>query len=578
MIFTQVILLCTLTSLTVLLNCPSVLCKKVEDEVYPMFNTIPMHEVLQNSLYLSLTQYGEIVVSYTGKGADLRPDDYVTHADGIKILTGSLQSFLESGVRETVVPVVDEEDVKYGGKRLLGFVMMKSVMPRKLGTRRGEIDFDLEEGGQAPMLTVGDIMIGTDGSKQTGGEEYVPPPNGGGQCITARDCYYFNGTCHDGSCECLQNRTGTYCQLEKAEKTGIADVIAKHKESSTSKPDVFKVKEVKINPDAPKPVKEQKLQVKRKPGPKLEEVVLDSGMEETAEVIAPLEERPRNDDDMVPIKMTPRTDAAPDNIPDIKEPKGKKRLKKGSKKGKGDDDEEEDSSAEPKPVAKKPRKDKGVPDEDALYGPNGLYPAPYIAGKSKCYCCTIYVYFSFYPVILTYSVPHEMAYMRLKQRKENQPFAYSVKFRNGPIGLAFDNLLPNATVVERVMNGMQAHQSDINVGDQLIAIDHHNTSAMSAKIAQKLLTSSPWPMVLTFQAKLAPEDPSLKKAEAAKSRTFNMTIIYPPTLTGEYEVRLTDWTAGINIYHEDACPVYAIRSAADFFGCNVDEGAYEVSN
>jgi hypothetical protein len=117
-----------------------------EEEVYPKYNVIPMHEILQNSLYLTLTQYGEIVVSYTGKGADLRPDDYVTHADGVKILTGSLQEFLESGVKETVVPVVDDDDVKYGGKRLLGFVMLQSVMPRKLGTRRGEVEFDMEEG------------------------------------------------------------------------------------------------------------------------------------------------------------------------------------------------------------------------------------------------------------------------------------------------------------------------------------------------------------------------------------------------------------------------------------------------
>ncbi len=121
-------------------------CGKKGEEDLPHYNQIPMHEVLQNSLYISLTQYGEIVVTYTGKGADLRPEDYVTHADNVKILTGSLQEFLESGVRETVVPVVDDDDMKFGGKRLLGFVMLQSVMPRKLGTRRGEIEYDLEEG------------------------------------------------------------------------------------------------------------------------------------------------------------------------------------------------------------------------------------------------------------------------------------------------------------------------------------------------------------------------------------------------------------------------------------------------
>lgn len=120
--------------------------KPDEDEPYPLYNQIPMHEILQNSLYVTLTQYGEVIVTYTGKGADLKPDDYVTHADGIKVLTGSVQEFMESGMREAVVPVVDDSDVKYGGKRLLGFVMIQSLIPRKIFTRRGEIDFDLEEG------------------------------------------------------------------------------------------------------------------------------------------------------------------------------------------------------------------------------------------------------------------------------------------------------------------------------------------------------------------------------------------------------------------------------------------------
>lgn len=128
------------------LNGLAAAAKKDEDEPYPLYNQIPMHEILQNSLYVTLTQFGEIIVTYTGKGADLKPDDYVTHADGIKVLTGSVQEFLESGLREAVVPVVDDSDVKYGGKRLLGFVMIQSVIPRKIFTRRGEIEFDMEEG------------------------------------------------------------------------------------------------------------------------------------------------------------------------------------------------------------------------------------------------------------------------------------------------------------------------------------------------------------------------------------------------------------------------------------------------
>ena len=84
----------------------------------------PMHEVMQNDIYLGLTADNEYAVTYSGKGADMQPDDYITHADSIKLLTGSLEEFLLSGVRETVVPVVNTEDTKFGGAKLLGFVML----------------------------------------------------------------------------------------------------------------------------------------------------------------------------------------------------------------------------------------------------------------------------------------------------------------------------------------------------------------------------------------------------------------------------------------------------------------------
>lgn len=79
-----------------------------------------MHEIMQTELYLSVNNYQEIVVSYSGKGTDMRPNDYITHADGIRILTGGLDDFMKSGEKEAVVPVIDEDDFKYGGYRLKG--------------------------------------------------------------------------------------------------------------------------------------------------------------------------------------------------------------------------------------------------------------------------------------------------------------------------------------------------------------------------------------------------------------------------------------------------------------------------
>jgi len=80
----------------------------------------------------------------------------LTHADGIRILTGGLDSFVSSGEKEAVLPLVDEDDFKHGGYRLKGFMLLQTVHPRKLSTRRGEVFFDPEEGGPAPSMKLGD--------------------------------------------------------------------------------------------------------------------------------------------------------------------------------------------------------------------------------------------------------------------------------------------------------------------------------------------------------------------------------------------------------------------------------------
>jgi hypothetical protein len=54
-----------------------------------------------------------------------------------------------------VVPIVDDEDEKFGGHRFLGFVLLQSVRPRKIHVRRGEIEFDMQEGGATPTMKLG---------------------------------------------------------------------------------------------------------------------------------------------------------------------------------------------------------------------------------------------------------------------------------------------------------------------------------------------------------------------------------------------------------------------------------------
>jgi hypothetical protein len=97
---------------------------------------------------------------------------------------------------------------------MLGFVLIKIVQPRKLTIRRGDIEFNFEEGGIAPSLKDGNVVITTEGLKNAHtGEAFVPPPEGGGKCITARDCYNYNGTCFRGACACKTSFSGSYCQV-----------------------------------------------------------------------------------------------------------------------------------------------------------------------------------------------------------------------------------------------------------------------------------------------------------------------------------------------------------------------------
>ena len=131
-----------------------ILCHGMGTSQARYFST-PMHEIMQSEVYLKVNQYNEIFVAYAGKDTDLRSNDYITHADGIRVLSGGLEEFLESGEEEVLVPVVDDALQKQGGYKLTGFVMLQAAHPRKLFSRRGEVVFDLEEGGPAPSMKLG---------------------------------------------------------------------------------------------------------------------------------------------------------------------------------------------------------------------------------------------------------------------------------------------------------------------------------------------------------------------------------------------------------------------------------------
>ena len=66
-------------------------------------------------------------------------------------------------------------------------------------------------------MKLGNIIINSDGVKSIKDSDYVPPPHGGGGCISGKDCYNYNGTCTVGYCNCTSPYTGTYCQLHRPE-------------------------------------------------------------------------------------------------------------------------------------------------------------------------------------------------------------------------------------------------------------------------------------------------------------------------------------------------------------------------
>lgn len=121
----------------------------------PRYFHTPMLEIMDKDVYLTQTDHQETIISFAGKGADLHVGDYLTHADGVRILNGGLKAFLKNGDGEAIVPIIDEEDIKHGGNRLIGFVLVQVVNPRKLSTRRGEVVLDFEEGGPAPTMNLG---------------------------------------------------------------------------------------------------------------------------------------------------------------------------------------------------------------------------------------------------------------------------------------------------------------------------------------------------------------------------------------------------------------------------------------
>lgn len=126
---------------------------------------------------------------------------------------------------------------------------------------------------------------------------------------------------------------------------------------------------------------------------------------------------------------------------------------------------------------------------------------------------------------------------------------------------------------------MQAELSDIQAGDVLIAIDQYNVSSAPAKATQRLMSNLPWPRILVFETRTTRlnEDQVVRKKE---SLTFNLTIVYPPSLIGSFEIRGTDWTPSLSSMDGslDECAMFVVRAPDDQFGCKVNATEYALNS
>lgn len=555
----------------------------------PRYFHTPMHEVMQHTLYVKTTSFDEVVVAYADKGSDLRENDYLTHADGVRILNGGLQSFLKSGDKEAIVPIIEESDSQHGGSKFLGFVLVQVVQPRKLSTRRGEVVFDLEEGGPAPTMNLGNIVVTPGGAKTTSDPSYQPPPHGTGACITGRDCYFFNGTCVSGQCSCLGAYTGTYCQLNRPEMAAAA--IMKKRAQTLQQKQHQQKQEQQLG--KPRVISDADISEGNSAGNR------NSNNKNSNNPTSDLGVNKKSNENIEPSNLGEASNANDSNesgsMSNVSGEKKKKKKKKAAAKSNPDGDLDISPSEQASQSTSSSRSDsppehsqaqtqqatgsnsKSSPNQqqqqqrvtvlgdqsmDSLHFPDvrtveevygdspRRFPLPNAAGR----------------------LPNVVLNDRHRLRHSKTRFVYAVRFRVGPFGLVFDNKPNNATIVESVVKGGQAEQSDVQPGDRLVAIDMFDISAAPAKLAQRILSSLSWPIVLAFETQRADGNDPQQQLLQQRRRSFNLTVLYPPHLAGEYPLRVAEWSPALSLLagngnSEDKCPVYRLTAPQDLFAC-----------
>ena len=116
------------------------------------YGTLGLDGLTDQAIYLTATPDDEIVVTSmdTVSPQGLQQRDYLTHINGVKVLSGGLADFLKNQEEEAVIPVIDDADEhpEGGGSRLIGFVKLVAVPVASrldIRYRRGDVVYDVTE-------------------------------------------------------------------------------------------------------------------------------------------------------------------------------------------------------------------------------------------------------------------------------------------------------------------------------------------------------------------------------------------------------------------------------------------------
>ena len=125
--------------------------------------TIPYNNPKEHPLYIAATDNGEACITATPGDRDHAPgqrltvNDYITSVNGKPVFNGNIEDLLlSSDSNEVVIPVVDHEDIKGAGSKLLGFVSMKVLNPKYLMIKRegGTSDGNVSEGSSGDSAAI----------------------------------------------------------------------------------------------------------------------------------------------------------------------------------------------------------------------------------------------------------------------------------------------------------------------------------------------------------------------------------------------------------------------------------------